>query len=137
MDDAFGRDNRGTFDPDAMRGAWETLRAELLPKWIAAHPGTRPYAWWVFDAPERRRRTDGRPHPFDNIERNTKVNDWRQKYTDVADREAYKLWFGKPGCLMVLDDFHAVYEAEAEYLDRHGLPTEDERAALVVHCVAE
>lgn len=160
--DAFGRDDRGTLDVDAMREAWEALRGELLPKWIAEHPGTRPYAWWVFDAPERRRRIgtmrplypvkeidhmtpephcelveDGKPHPFDNPERNAKVDEWRRTYPDVANRAAYKLYFGKPSCLMTADDFEAAYESEAEYLDRLELLTDDERAVLVIQCAAE
>ena len=38
-------------DFDAMRIGWECLRAELLPRFIAEHPGHRPFAWWIFDAP--------------------------------------------------------------------------------------
>ena len=89
--DDFGREVRGTLDVEAMREAWITLRDELLPQWIAENPGTRPYAWWQFDAPERRQRigtrrylyplaeidhttpephyefiADDKPHPFDN-----------------------------------------------------------------------
>ncbi len=30
---------------------WKELRDELLPRWIREHPGTRPFAWWSFDAP--------------------------------------------------------------------------------------
>lgn len=33
---------------------WKRHRAHLLPEWIRERPGTRPYAWWLFDAPEVR-----------------------------------------------------------------------------------
>ncbi len=37
--------------PDHARRLWNELRDELLPGWIADHPGTRPWAWWSFDGP--------------------------------------------------------------------------------------
>ncbi|HWL93850.1 MAG TPA: hypothetical protein VNT79_09970, partial [Phycisphaerae bacterium] len=52
----------------AKREAWECLRDELLPKWIEENPGSRPWAWWAFDAPERRRCTN-QIHPFDDPKR--------------------------------------------------------------------
>ena len=33
---------------------WADVEAELLPAWIADHPGTRPWAWWEEEAPGRR-----------------------------------------------------------------------------------
>lgn len=33
------------------REAWRTHKAELLAAWMIAEPGTRPLAWWQFDAP--------------------------------------------------------------------------------------
>ncbi|MFH1419620.1 MAG: hypothetical protein ABII12_15195 [Planctomycetota bacterium] len=129
--DAFGREDRGTLDLHAMREGWELLRDELLPKWIEEHPGTRPAAWWLFDSPQRRRRTDSKPHPFANPERRARVEEWRRDHPDVAARDAYRLWFGKPACLIVLDDFDAAYEPERTYLERLGLLTEDEQAAIL------
>lgn len=38
-------------DSAACRRTWRDLRDELLPDWIREHPGTRPWAWWEFDAP--------------------------------------------------------------------------------------
>lgn len=38
---------------------WELVQGEFLPGWIRDHPGTRPFAWWVCDAPERMKRPDG------------------------------------------------------------------------------
>lgn len=38
---------------------WAQTRDALLVDWIAAHPGSRPWAWWQFDAREPRRRLGG------------------------------------------------------------------------------
>ncbi len=121
----FGSERNGTLDVEAMREAWHELRGELLPKWIAEHPGTRPHGWWRFDASERRRRIDGPAHPFDNPARDALVIQWGH-----STRDAYRLWFGKPSSLIGLDDFGAVYETEVEFLERLGLLTNDERLAL-------
>jgi hypothetical protein len=34
---------------------WELHRAAILSAWIVHHPGTRPWAWWMFEATEPRR----------------------------------------------------------------------------------
>ena len=41
--------------PDPLEQLWHEHRAELLAGWIAAHPGTRPWSWWAWDAREPRR----------------------------------------------------------------------------------
>ena len=132
LGEAFGKDR-----PDfaAMKQAWDELRDEILPAWIAEHPGTRPYAWWVFDAPEpRRNRTDGQ-HPFDNparlafIERVARAPEAHADYKANACR----LSFGVPSVLAEgegFNDFECEYESEAEYLARFGLLSYDECEAL-------
>jgi len=126
-----GQDFRNLFPSDEdWRAGWEALRGELLPKWIAENPGTRPAVWWQFEAPERRRRVDGKPHPFDNPEREKLVARWRAEYPEVAAREAYKLHYGQPACLMVRDDLEAEYEPEADYLARLGLMPPEEAEAV-------
>ena len=148
----FGNESRGTLDEDLMRSAWEELGAELLDGWIAENPFSRPYAWWRYAAPERRRRIgsirlksgrqrggddddcefidDGKAHPFDSDERNTKIAEWRREYPEIADREAHRLNFGIPNSMMVPDDFDAVYESEHDYLERLGLLTPGEKSAV-------
>lgn len=42
-------------DHEAIKAVWNNLRDVVLAKWIAINPGTRPWGWWRFDAPERRR----------------------------------------------------------------------------------
>jgi hypothetical protein len=54
-------DSRGNpADHEAeLRGLWPEREAEVL-SWYSKHfPGTRPWAWWRFSAPEPRRRLGG------------------------------------------------------------------------------
>lgn len=30
---------------------WREIGAELVKEWVAARPGTRPFAWWIWTAP--------------------------------------------------------------------------------------
>jgi hypothetical protein len=41
-------------DPALWKKVWEQTKAELLPEWIAKHPGTRPLPWWLFDHKKER-----------------------------------------------------------------------------------
>ncbi len=42
-----------------VRGIWQRARPALLVRFVAQRPGTRPFAWWAFDAPEPRRKLGG------------------------------------------------------------------------------
>jgi hypothetical protein len=95
--------------PEAMKEAWEHLRERIMEVWKVEFAGTRPYAWWQFEAVEYRQRVDGKPHPFDNPE-----------------REDMQLYIGKPRMMIGKDDFMAEYEGELEYLLRLGLVEADE-----------
>jgi len=35
------------------REMWAEIKDAELARWIKERPGTRPYGWWEFDAPER------------------------------------------------------------------------------------
>ena len=84
----FERHN-GVEDTEAAVAYWQRHRERLLHEWISKAPGTRPWFWWKHEAPEPRRRIDGRPHPFDCEERSLKVaarNDkdfWKKAYATV------------------------------------------------------
>src|SRR5262245_10804497 len=65
---------------DAIRKAWEELKHQVLQEFVREHPGERPWAWWQFDAPGRRERTDDGCHPFDCKERSLHV-----ARTDIPD----------------------------------------------------
>lgn len=113
-------------DAPAMKAAWVGLEGTILPIWVQYRPGTRPAAWWLFAAPERRQRIDGKPHPFDNPERAAKI----ERVGYVGDMN--QLCFGKPNFLIVRDDFDARYETEADFLARLNLLREGEAAASTV-----
>ena len=130
-------------DEESCRAGWLQLRGEILARWIKEHPGTRPWAWWNFNSPERRRRIDGGIHPFDNTERQAMVERLREQNSARACEGKYgmpdtqtchdpcSLWFGKP-CIIfpATDDHLAAYESEQNYLDRLGLLTDEEREIL-------
>ena len=115
------------------REAWESLRDELIPKWIIEHPGSRSDAWWIFDAPEpRRRRVDGKLHPFDDPE-------WQANNERIAAKRGTRLdWLewvnqlnnGVPGVIGSREESLAKYETQAEYLHRHELMTPEELEAF-------
>jgi hypothetical protein len=108
-------------EPDEydLQTAWAELGPELMRLWLSGaeividgdhqtsehgEPGTRPAAWWLFDAPGRRRVVSGTERPSDD------------------DRT----YFGVPKIARGL----VKYESETEFLERHGLLTEAERIAL-------
>ncbi len=93
-------------DADRLQ-AWKDLRKEIMPQWLQNHPGTRPFAWWLFDMPEGSRRdcVNGR-HPFD----------------DPSYSLEKKLWYGKPAFLRECD-MRLKYESEASFLRRLSLLT--------------
>ena len=128
-----GNDFFGAGFPDnrSMQEGWESLRAEILPEWIREHPGRRPYAWWRFDAPEPRRRIDGRLHPFDDPERQEKIERIAQQPGTAADFAARmtETFFGLPARKYPAD--FGRYESELDYLRRLGLLAANETADAV------
>ena len=49
-------------------GLWAQYREEILSSWVADHPGTRPPAWWLYDAPEQRQRLGGKGTPWNDTD---------------------------------------------------------------------
>ena len=39
------------FSDAELRALWEQCRDEILSAWVSQNPGTRPPAWWRYDAP--------------------------------------------------------------------------------------
>ena len=129
VDAGFGSRENGTLDEDRLRLAWEELRNPLLGDWIPEHPGTRPYAWWLCDAPEPRRVVSGIEHPMSGF-RNMNGDGPREH------------WYGIPNPVHVLRRDECVdkglefpqlppkYESEVSYLGRLGLLTVAERDVL-------
>jgi hypothetical protein len=106
---------------DDVKAAWDKLRDVVMRDWIREQPGTRPWAWWAYEAPERRRRTDGKPHPFDNQARTLHV---AQSDNTNFWKAAYSLHWGLPAAHIPPFDNDvrlASFEEEWEYLVRHNL----------------
>lgn len=126
---------RGTLAVIEAGGAWDVIGHQLLAEWIRAPrhdgsggPGTRPWFWW-YDGGHRRERIDGLPHPFDNPERQALVAEREQEYPHMKGVHT-RLYFGLPNSLMVPDDFAAVYETQAEYIERLNLWLPGEKELL-------
>jgi hypothetical protein len=112
-------------NPDAetlkrMRADWKRHRAELIAEHLApvyhdpdtgepkygsdAGPGTRPWGWWAFEAPEPRRLISGRCTP-------------------LTDR----LHEGIPALYNFDSANPPEWECQADYLERLGLLTDSEK----------
>ena len=83
--------------PEDPAEEWSTWREMILEEWAAARPGSRPWAWWAFEAPGPRRQVGPGPRSI-----------------------GPQLWFGVP---RFLEAPPAVgqYETERGYLKRHLL----------------
>jgi hypothetical protein len=109
---AFGMDgNLDVVRRDDAETAWSLLREEILADHIAAHPCTRPWAWWHLETRDLRQRVDGGGHPC----------------LPPLSRPA---WYGLPRYISQPDEFKALYESVPAYLARLGLLTRSERAYL-------
>ncbi|MCE9589577.1 MAG: hypothetical protein K8S99_03540 [Planctomycetes bacterium] len=101
----------------SMRAAWAELGDDLLESFIAAHPGRRPWAWWMFTATEPRQLLAGPGSHWWGVLGH--AGEWRET-------------FGTPEMFISGHDFDrpSHYETEDEYLDRQNLLTRAERSAL-------
>jgi len=94
--------------PDVQRdaeAAWQVVGAALTADWVAEHPGSRPFAWWLFQAPELRRERPGRVAAL------CKQFGWQSVPAD----------FRGPRYGMANPRFPELYETETEYLARLNL----------------
>jgi hypothetical protein len=64
---------------DGMREAWRRHGGVLLAQWVAQHPGTRPWAWWMFEAPD-----DAVGRPDERLEDYVARLDERDRETEAA-----------------------------------------------------
>jgi hypothetical protein len=58
----FNLDDKGVVAPPTGKTTselWAQFGADVLAWWIKENPGTRPWCWWKFAAPEPRRRVGG------------------------------------------------------------------------------
>jgi hypothetical protein len=113
-------DRHGDIDMAAAAEAWESLRDDLLPAYIADHPGQRPWAWWAFDATEPRRCVSG--------------PGLRAATDETLPARVRRLSFGRPCCYFAADmeGEQSVYETQAAYLARMRLLSAAERKAIAL-----
>ncbi len=125
---------------------WKIKREELLHYWIEKHPGTRPYAWWKFDALENRLRLGGTGTPCHECLAYAPIFRWGvpASWISKRDEEYYngrsKDIHGKPiGTKYSEGDFKGkaidpndppIFESQAAYLKRLGLLTPAEQKRL-------
>ena len=143
--EGYGRPERGDFDDATARADWETHRAELMaywcqdpagwtsdpsePQWIQAEPGgpgSRPWAWWTFEAPEPRRIVGHRGLEDSRVIESPVTVD-TSAWSSLWRTERWRHFsFGMPRLSPGLVHF----ECEWVYLDRLGLLTPAEHLAL-------
>lgn len=97
-----------------VRSLWAAVGRELLQEWTQVRPGTRPFGWWMAEAPEPRAQLEGVP---------VRNADWRGSETAWREREGVR-------CGSSWQAGTAAFEGSGQYLDRLGLwaPGERERA---------
>ena len=96
---------------------WTALREPLVDGWIATYPGTRPFGWWVVDAPRWRREDLPERQRF-FADANVKLPEPRRRLGGVGDpifehlNFAPELSFGVPVQFVHPDDV-AYYNGRA------------------------
>jgi len=138
--------NAGQRNGDGLEPHWRAHKTALLRQWVGKHPGTRPWAWWRFDAP---RCTSLPGHAPDHwCFQGQSLPEPRRRVKGTGDPE-YEHWdsmprlpFGIPldfvdaygadevGVDAFDPDDRPRYEAQAAYLERHGLLAAGERHQL-------
>jgi hypothetical protein len=134
------------------KAAWETIRAEVMPTWIADHPCSRHSAWWRFDSTEQRRRLGGTGDTHDDHYEPSECDrgiptDWFTQWEsdfyngrtrDIHGKKIEKWPSGyyeegdHPGTPISAED-PPTFESETAYLQRHGLLTPAEVRHLAAH----
>lgn len=109
------------------RQAWNDHRQGILSAWIKTMPGTRPWAWWQFEAPRDPEYMNG------TFWENTfPIKRSRIGGTGISMSDRYPCWlealiFGIPKTWSSLDpEDPPTFESQASYLKRHDLLTKTE-----------
>jgi hypothetical protein len=114
---------------------WRQHKVDILPSWRFEHPGSRPWAWWLFDAPEALRHRLGGQGTADHQVFSKAEEIFfgvHVSYIQDDDLDAYKS-VGEilPPFTQPFDHENAPqWESEASYLQRHGLLTIEEERRL-------
>jgi hypothetical protein len=97
-----------------LEALWCEHRDRLLAAWVRERSGSRPWAWWRFNAPEPRRLLSGRGVLLEQRWRGLRV----------------PLHRGLPTFDSIDETDPPKFESEAAYLERLGLLEPDERERL-------
>lgn len=100
-------------DVETMRAAWEIHREQIIEEWITEKPGTRPFAWWLFEGVPR------------HGERLTTAA-WTSFYG--GNRRLHELHG-----ILHTQYFPPAQEEESKYLLRHGYLSPEEQAESMTH----
>lgn len=91
---------------EAVQCLWLAHSERIIEEWAATAPGTRPAAWWRYDAPEQRQRLGGKGTPASDVSAIAPCfvlgvpADWAEDF-DPTDPP--------------------LFETQAAFLKRHGL----------------
>lgn len=99
---------------DEIRAVWDRLKGDILAEWIRTKPGTRPCAWWRFDAPREYSISRGLSFAM------------RKQLTGPPHELSAVLPILR--CGLPVDHLEGrTFESETEFLRRHHLLTEAEK----------
>jgi hypothetical protein len=103
-----GRPFFGGFKRDraALEEAWDLHGEAILAEFIAKHPATRPFAWWLLEHGQERPIVHPEPGPQEQLDA-LRVRTWNFLHTSI-------LWGP-------LDQWGPLQEPEPDYLKRLGL----------------
>jgi hypothetical protein len=117
--------------PENIREGWLTVRDGLLEEWIASHPGTRPWAWWQYDAPELERvRLTGTGDDYSVLGGAQSYSFGVPDYWLDRDLVEYYRRTGRFPHDGIDPDDPPTFESQATYLERHALFVPGERRRL-------
>jgi hypothetical protein len=109
-------------DEESQRVLWEDLKGDIICEHLKYLPGTRPWGWWKWEAPEMRRVVGVDRDPDDDDGTECPLPAVEDPNLPARFKHNY---FGCPDCY----DGH-IYESEYDYLKRHKLLTLEEKKSL-------
>jgi hypothetical protein len=115
--------NSGLLKFHGTKELWDKYKADILEKWIADHPCTRPERWWEFDTTENRLRLGGIG----------KHNEYAPCFKNGIPESWYPVKDISPPWSKSITHDRPCFESQAAYLQRHGLLTTAEKQYLKKH----
>ena len=130
--DCYRRGLPGRDTEQHPKALWEEFKAECLPMYIKKNPGQRPVPWWLYEAPEQRKRLGGTGTP--DFEVLNVYPTYEKGVPCMYITKSMQLYYTQcnsafPG-VAIDPENPPVYETELEYLQRLNLLTPGEKKAL-------